>query len=341
MNSRERFLAACRGRPTDRPPVWIMRQAGRYLPEYRELRKEHSFWELMRTPDLALELVMQPLRRFGMDAAILFSDILIVLDAMGAKVTYDKGGPRVHPRVCDPDQLGFLAPVDVRQSFDYIREIIERLCAELHPDTAVIGFSGAPFTLASYLVDPGPDGDLSNLRKLADGRPEVYREILERISRVIVDLLKLQIDAGADVVQIFDTWAGEFSLVDHRKLALPFSRSVIEDLSDTGVPVLLYVRNAAELSQAAASTGCDVLSIDSSLTLSRARELLGPRVALQGNLSPEILLESHQVIRQKVQTAIDSLEGRGLIVNLGQGLTPTSPVEGVSTFVKAVKEWAK
>ncbi len=340
MNSRERFLAACRGQPVDRPPVWLMRQAGRYLPEYRELRKRHTFWEMMRTPDLAIELALQPLRRFGMDAAILFSDILVVLDAMGAKVSYQKGGPRVHPRLRGPDDLGLFSAVDAKQSFGYIREIIERLCAELHPDTAVIGFSGAPFTLASYLVDPGPAGDLSNLRKLADSRPDSYRDMLERISRVVVDLLKLQIEAGADVVQIFDTWAAKLSLADYRKLALPFARSVVEDLTDAGVPILLYVRNAAELSQAAASTGCDVLSIDSTLTLSRARELLGPRVSLQGNLSPEILSESPYAIRQKVQATIDSLEGRGLIVNLGQGLVPASPVDGVAAFVEAVKEWA-
>ncbi|MBW1806979.1 MAG: uroporphyrinogen decarboxylase [Deltaproteobacteria bacterium] len=341
MNSLERLMAACDSKPVDRPPVWLMRQAGRYLPEYRKLRKLHEFWEMMRNPELAAEVTMQPLRRFGVDAAILFSDILIVLDAMGVEVRYKKGGPIIHPLINDESGLTRLETVDADKQFAYLAETIGRLAEQLHPQVGLIGFAGAPFTLASYLIQKGPSKNLTALKKLAAKRPEIYEEILERICDVVVDLLRLQARAGADLLQIFDTWSGKLNLEEYLQLAQPYSERVIERLADLKIPVTLYIRNASQLAKAAASTGCRVLSIDCSLPIGEARARLGDYLALQGNYDPARLKGDPAVIRQEVQAMIESVRGTGLIVNLGQGLTPDTPVAGVEAFVSAVKEWSQ
>jgi uroporphyrinogen decarboxylase len=341
MNSLVRLLAACDSKPVDRPPVWLMRQAGRYLPEYRKLRQEHEFWEMMRNPELAAEVTMQPIRRFGVDAAILFSDILIVLDAMGVEVRYKKGGPVIHPLINDESGLTRLETVDADKQFAYLAETIGRLAEQLHPQTGLIGFAGAPFTLASYLIQKGPSKDLTALKKLAAKHPEIYEEILDRICDVVVDLLRLQARAGADVLQIFDTWSGKLNLEEYLQLAQPYSQKVIERLADLKIPVTLYIRNASQLAKAAASTGCQVLSIDSSIEIGEARAQLGDRLALQGNYDPARLKGDPAVIRQEVHAMIDSVNGSGLVVNLGQGLTPDTPVAGVEAFVTAVKEWTQ
>jgi len=339
VKPRERMLAACRGEATDRPPVWLMRQAGRYLPEYRALREKHRFWQMMRETDLALEVSLQPVRRLGVDAAILFSDILIVLDAMGVEVKYVAGGPRIKPLVRDDNDLGRLDEVDAASEFDYVERIIRALCNELHPRTAVIGFAGAPFTLASYLVEKGPARESKHLRHLAKLRPEVYDEILGRITTVVTDLLALQIEAGADIVQLFDTWAGRLSVEEYSELALPWTKKVFEGLAGTGAPRILYTRNSHAHYLQAATARAQVLSIDDSLPLAEARARLGPGMALQGNLDPARLKEGPSRIRSAVKEMIDSAGSAGYIANLGRGLTPDTPVAGVEAFVAAVKEW--
>ncbi len=340
MNARERFLAACRNEDVDRPPVWLMRQAGRYLPEYRALRQENPFWQMMRQPELAVKVTRQPVDRFGVDAAILFSDILIVLDALGAEVHYKKGGPVISPLVRDEAGLTRLHEVDADRAFDYVTAAVSALTKALHPKTAVIGFSGGPFTLASYLIEKGPSKDLRRLKDLARKRPELYREVIERIAKVVADLLKLQIRAGVDAVQLFDTWAGKLNRDEYRELALPYTQQVFARLADAGVPLILYVRNAQEHFEAAASSGCSVLSIDDSLDLAEARKRLGPDLALQGNFDPALLKLPVDEIRTRVHRGLDALGGRGHIVNLGQGLTPDTPVAGVGAFVDAVREWS-
>lgn len=339
MNSRERFLAACRRMPVDRPPVWLMRQAGRYLPEYREVRARHDFWEMMRTPGLAAEVTLQPIRRFGMDAAILFCDILVVLDALGVEVEYAKGGPVVRPLVRSEQDLERLRPVKAEESFGYVAEAVQSLGRELHPERALIGFAGAPFTLAAYLIEDGPSRSLEKLREVAVGSPGLYRGILETIADVVADLLALQVRAGVDAVQIFDTWAGRLPVDEYRKLALPYASRVVARLKELGVPVILYVRNAKDNLEAAASSGCQVLAIDSSIRLDEARKRLGSGQALQGNFPPADLHRPAGEIRSLVQTTIDSVGSTGYIVNLGEGLTPDSPIEGVGALVNAVMEW--
>lgn len=340
MNARERMLAACSCQPVDRPPVWLMRQAGRYLPAYRALRTKHDFWTLMRTPRLAVEVSLQPIRQFGMDAAIVFSDILTIHDAMGAEVRYGQGGPRIQPLVHDAQGLDALGAPDVDGALSFVGEAVERLCTALHPDTAVIGFAGAPFTLAAYLVEEGPGKDLTRLLRLARNDPATYGRLLDLLAGGVVDLLRMQLRAGADLVQIFDTWAGSLTPAQYEELALPFTRKVIERLQPAGAPVILYVRASASRIEAMASSGCNGLSIDDSLSLSAARRRCPPDVFLQGNLDPALLASPPARVRELVHAMISEAGPTGTIVNLGRGLTPATPVEGVDAFVQAVKEWA-
>jgi uroporphyrinogen decarboxylase len=338
MNARQRLLAACRCEAVDRPPLWLMRQAGRYLPEYRALRQEHEFWELMREPRLAQQVSLQPLQRFELDAAILFSDILIALDALGAAVHYRPGGPVIEPLIRDRAGLEALQPRPVAERLAYTGETVERLVAELHPERAVIGFAGAPFTLAAYLVEGGPARQIDQLKALAYNQPELFEAICDRIVAVVVELLEMQIAAGADMLQLFDTWAWHLSPADYERLALPPARRVIAALAGRGVPVALYLRNAAGHLEAAAASGCDVLAIDGSIRLSEARRRLGPQRALQGNLDPALLHAPAERIGREVEALIAAGGGRGHIVNTGAGLTPQVPPEGVAALVRAVHQ---
>ena len=339
MTGRERFLAACRNQTVDRPPIWLMRQAGRYLPEYRALRQAHGFWEMVRTPELAAAATMQPIRRFGMDAAILFSDILIVPDAMGVAVRYEEGGPVLAPLVSSRADLATLRQVESESAFAYADQAIRTLARELHPGTALIGFAGAPFTLAAYLVEGGPSRQVDRLKAMAYADPELYHALASSIADVVADLLIVQAHAGADAVQIFDTWAWHLSPDDYRELALPYTARVVARVrAVTGIPIILYLRNAAGHLDEVAMAGGDVLSLDGSIRLSEASRRLGPGLALQGNLDPALLTAPAQRIRDAVTAGVAGTRGRGWIVNLGQGLTPQSPIAGVETLVQAVAE---
>lgn len=339
MNGRERIAAACRGAKVDRPPVWLMRQAGRYLPEYREVRARHSFWEMVRTPALAVEVTLQPVRRLGVDAAILFSDILVVPDALGLEVRYEEGGPAIEPAIRTAADLHHLKPV-APGAFDSIGESVLRLTRELHPDTAVLGFAGAPFTLAAYLVEGGPAKHVDRLKAMAFCDPGLFDALSTRLAGVVADLLLLQLQAGADMVQLFDTWAWHLSPEEYERFALPYTRMVFARLREAGKPLCLYLRNAAGHLEAAATSGCDVLSVDTSIRLTDARARLRPEIALQGNFDPAELHAPPEHIRDRVHAAIQALQGTPYIVNLGQGLLPETPVEGVQAFVRAVQEWA-
>lgn len=340
ISSRERFLAACRREPVDRPPVWLMRQAGRYLPEYQDVRRTRGFWDVVRAPSLAAEVTLQPLRRFQMDAAIIFSDILIVLDAMGVEVTYRPGGPLITPLVREELDLTRLREVNPARDFAYLARAIEQVTHELHPEKAVLGFAGAPFTLAAYLVEGGAGKNVSQLKALAYNKPELYATLASRIAEVVAGLLALQIDAGVDAVQIFDTWAGHLSPEDYETLALPYVRTIVSRLASRGTPLILYLRNAAGHLEAAARSGVDVISLDHSISLAEAVRRVGDKVALQGNLDPAELAGPPERIARRVGEMIAATQGTGHIVNLGQGLTPDTPIEGVAAFVEAVRRWS-
>ncbi len=340
ITCRERMLAACRGQAVDRPPIWLMRQAGRYLPEYRAVRKEHSFWEMVRTPELAVEVTLQPLRRFALDATIIFCDILVIPEAMGAGVQYKPGGPRMDNPFQGEDDLLRLDEVRVDQQLGYVADAVRLLCEKVQQDKAVIGFAGAPLTLAAYLVEGGPSKDLRKLKALAYREPDQAQRLLSGLADKVADLLRLQVEAGADIVQVFDSWAGLLCPDDYRALALPAVKRVFERIEDLDVPKVLYLRGAASHLLDAATAGADILSIDQTIRLDHARRLLGPDVVLQGNLDAAHLLGPRERIRREVRDMCAQVDGEGWICNLGQGLVPDIPPAGVEAMVDAVVELA-
>lgn len=335
MTGRDRILAACRCEVLDRPPVWLMRQAGRYLPEYKELKSGREFWTLIRSPRNAAEITLQPVRRFGMDAAIIFSDILVVPHAMGVDVTYGEAGPELSGLVKGMQDVERLGEVEAGRDLPWLAQAIGQVRRELG-DRALVGFAGGPFTLAAYMVEGRITRDLMTLKTLALVHPDVVDGLIRKLSRAVADVLLAQVDAGADVVQIFDTWAGCLAPGDYERWALPGVREVVERVRPAGVPVILYVNGAAGLLEAMARSGCEVLSLDARVRLGEARTRLGNGVALQGNLDPTRLLGPIDGVRDGVRALLTETGGRGHIVNLGHGVLPSTPPESVGAFVQAV-----
>lgn len=341
MNARERFLAACNRQPVDRPPVWVMRQAGRYLPEYMEVRAKHDFLEVCRSPELVTEVTMQPLRRFDLDAAIIFSDILVVPDAMGQTVTYPKGGPKLAPPIREASDLKRIKDCEPEKDLGYVADALQMMRKAMGEDRALLGFAGAPYTLATYMVEGGGSKNQEQTKKLALNEPELMDDLLERLADGVAGFLKMQIEAGADCVQIFDTWAGDLSPTDFERLALTPVRRVTAKLAPLGVPIIYFMNGIAPHLEAAAQSGATALGIDWRLDLAEARRRTGGKLALQGNLDPLVLSGPTAVVRERVRAIHDSLEGApGHIFNLGHGVLPTTPIEGVAAFVDAVHELA-
>lgn len=330
MNSKERFLAACFRKPYDRPPVWLMRQAGRYLPEYRLLRSRHDFIELCKNPELSVEATMQPLERFRLDAAIIFSDILFVPEAMGQTLTFNEGeGPRLSPVISSPDDLSGLKKPDVLAAFKFLSDAVTRARKKISPDIPLIGFVGGPYTLAKYMTRDNAKGWV---RK----HPEALKELLEKITDVLIDVVELQSRSGADVIQIFDTWAGELSDDDYKKFALPYVSKVIAE-AKACEPFILYCRKCGHILEAMASSGAQVLSIDPETSIEDAIAIVGERVALQGNLDPKLLLTTPGFVKQETSRLLSKIGGRrGHIINLGHGILQTSLPECVEAMVDTV-----
>jgi uroporphyrinogen decarboxylase len=337
--SAERFLSACFGRPVDRPPVWMMRQAGRYLPEYREVRQRVSFLELCRSPDLAAEVSLQPFRRFGPDAVIFFSDILIPAAAMGARVEFGEGGPELPEPIRDAAGVARLSRFDPASEIAFTGEILERLRREVGERAAVLGFCGAPWTLASYLVEGGGSKSFAEIKTMMGRDPATLRRLLDLLADVASDVLSFQIASGARAVQLFDTWAGELSPADYREWALPATARAIAGIRRQGAPVILYVNGSAHLLESMASAGADTLSIDWRVALSEARRRL-PATPLQGNLDPGVLLGTPEEASRRTRAMIEETGGQGHVVNLGHGVLPGSRIECVEAFFAAARQEA-
>jgi uroporphyrinogen decarboxylase len=334
------FLSACRCEPVERAPVWIMRQAGRYLPEYREIRKKHAFLEVAKTPELAAEVSLQPFRRLGVDAVIVFSDILIPAEAMGLGLELTDGGPVLPQPVRNAAQVDALRAFDPEVETKFVGETIRMLCRELGPDVPVLGFAGAPWTLACYLVDGrGADG-FPETKTMMLREPKLFRQLLHKIARVTAAYLKMQIAAGAAAVQLFDTWAGELSATDYREFALPATQLLISEIGAGKTPVILYTKASNHLLRAAAESGATVLSVDWRADLAELRRTIAPGIALQGNVDPSVLLGPEAGIASAVASAIEKTGGRGHILNLGHGILPTTPVENAMAFVRAGQEYS-
>ena len=334
-NRKELLLRACRFEPVERVPVWIMRQAGRYLPEYQAVRAKHSFLEICKTPELAAEVSLQPFNVLGVDAVIVFSDILIVAEAMGMQLDVPDSGPVLSNPVRERAAVARLRDFDPEHETRFVGDTIRAICREVGPEVPAIGFAAAPWTLACYMIEGQTRGDISHAKKFMRDEPALLRDLLARIARSTAAYLKSQIAAGAAVVQLFDTWAGEVTRDEYESFELPATRAVFESLGAPGAPTILYGKGSSHLIELQSMTGADVLSVDWRTDLSEARRTLGDRVALQGNVDPNILLGREAAIREAAREAVEKTGGIGHILNLGHGILPTTPVQNARAFVEA------
>jgi uroporphyrinogen decarboxylase len=332
VTRKELFLRACQGEALPRVPVWMMRQAGRYLPEYRELRAKHAFLEVCKTPDLAVEVSLQPFRRLGVDAIIVFSDILIPAEAMGVPLELGDAGPRLLEPVRSAEAVRKLRNFDPEAETGFLMEAIRRLVRTAGPDVPVLGFAGAPWTLACYLVEGRTKEGFATVKSFLYSDPAVFRELLHRIAQETIGYLKAQIAAGAAAVQLFDTWCGELALPDYEEFALPAVQEIIAGVTGK-VPVIYYTKASHHLLSAVARSGADVLSCDWRVNLGELRAKLGLRIGLQGNLDPAVLFASQEHIRTTTRETLGQLGGVGHILNLGHGILPDTPVEAAQTFI--------
>ncbi len=339
------LLRALTRQAVPRTPTWIMRQAGRYLPEYREVReKAGDFMSLCRNPDLACEVTLQPLRRYDLDAAILFSDILTVPDAMGLGLYFEAGeGPKFRRPVRTANAIRSLRIPDVEKQLGYVFDAMRTVRRELNGEVPLIGFAGSPFTVGTYMVEGGSSRSFPTIKALAAEAPDVLDELMNIIAKTTIEYLNAQIDAGAQVVQIFDTWGAVLEADDFRRFSLASMQKIIAGLTrekdGRKVPVILFTKGAGPLLADLADTGCDALGVDWTTDLATAREYVGDKVALQGNLDPATLLASPDVIRQGVADTLASFgTGPGHIFNLGHGITPDVDPDHLGVLIDAVKE---
>jgi len=332
------FLRAVRGDPVETTPIWIMRQAGRYLPEYRRVREKVDFLTLCRTPELAVEVTLQPIRRYGFDAAILFSDILTPLEPMGLEVAFNPG-PVIARPVGSAEDIRALKRPDPARDLGFVLETVRTLRRELPPTVALIGFAGAPFTMAAYMVEGRGSKDFSRLKSLMYREPVLFHSLMEKLVNVVSDYLAAQIEAGAQAVQLFDTWAGLLSPRDYAENVLPHVRRVVERVSTEGVPFILYGNGTGGLLELMDETGADVLGLDWRVTIGDARRRLGRYRPLQGNLDPAVLLAPVPVIQGRAREILEEAgPDTPHVFNLGHGITPDVPVEAVAELVRFVHE---
>jgi len=332
LSRKELFLRACRCEPVSRVPVWMMRQAGRYLPEYREIRAKHSFLTVCKTPDLAVEVSVQPFRRLGVDAIIIFSDILIPAEAMGLHLELEDAGPNLpHPVRTEAD-VKKLHIFDPEQETGFLMEALRRTVKQVGPDVPVLGFAASPWTLACYMVEGKTKEGFATVKNFLYREPKVFRELLHRIAQATIPYLKGQIQAGVTAVQLFDTWCGELDLNDYTEFVLPAVQEVISGLGNA-VPVIYYTKASYHLLPSVVKAGANVLSVDWRVPLSTVRKLAGPRVAVQGNLDPAILFGPQEKIREATLDIVSQTGGLGHILNLGHGILQHTPVENAQFFI--------
>jgi uroporphyrinogen decarboxylase len=333
VNRKELFLRACRGEAVPRVPVWMMRQAGRYLPEYREIRAKHAFLEVCKTPELAIEVSLQPFRRFGVDAVIVFSDILIPAEAMGLKLELGDAGPNLPEPVRGKSDVQKLRSFDPESETRFLMEAIRGIVREVGPAVPVLGFAAAPWTLACYMVEGRTKEGFPATKRFLHQEPETFRTLLCKIADATVAYLRAQIAAGAAAVQIFDTWCGELSLADYEAFALPAVQEIVQRVGGE-VPVIYYTKASHHLLAAVARSGATVLSFDWRVDMRELREALGPGIALQGNVDPAVLLGPPEEIRRATLDCIAALGGVGHILNLGHGILQDTPVENAKRFIE-------
>ena len=341
MEMTDRFLRACRRQPVDRTPVWFMRQAGRYMPEYRAIREKYSLLEICNQPDLAAEITLQPVRALGVDAAILFADILLPAIPLGLGLEFVKGeGPAIAKPVRTLSDVHAMHPVNPEADLGYVLDAIRLLRRELEGDVPLIGFCGAPFTLASYIIEGGPSREFLTTKTMMYSNPLVFHALMARLTTVLSEYITAQIHAGAQAVQVFDSWVGTLSPHDYERYVLPYSHQVLNAAQSTGVPVIHFGTNTNTLLPLMKRAGGDVIGLDWRTPLAEGLKTLGDGVAVQGNLDPAVLFAPQSEIKERVQGILQSAAGRaGHIFNLGHGVLQHTPVENLQAVVEMVHEF--
>jgi uroporphyrinogen decarboxylase len=336
----DRFLKACRREPVDYTPVWLMRQAGRYMASYRQLREKYTILEIIKTPELAVEVTLQPIVTFELDAAIIFADILPPLEAMGLSLEFTGDeGPFINNPVRVAADVAALRVSDPQESLNFTLEAIRLARRELEGRVPLIGFSGAPFTLASYAVEGGTSRSFVLTKSLIYSQPAIWHELMDKLATMVGDYLKAQAEAGAQALQLFDTWAGALSPADYRHYVLPYSRRAIQTAQSSGVPVIHFSTGTAGMLELIKEAGGDVIGVDWRINLADAWRRLGNGMAIQGNLDPAALLAPLPELEQRVTDILAQADNRpGHIFNLGHGILPQTPVEHVAALVDMVHE---
>ncbi len=339
----DRFLRALLRQPVDATPVWMMRQAGRYLPEYRAVRaKAGDFMSVCTNPQLACEVTLQPLERFPLDAAILFSDILTIPDAMGLGLYFEEGeGPRFRKPADTAQAIEALPVIDTAQDLPYVLDAVRLIRRELNDSVPLIGFSGSPWTLATYMIEGGSSKDFTKIKTLLYSNPELLHVLLEKLASSVINYLNAQIEAGAQAVQIFDTWGGALSDRAYREFSLQYMEKIVSGLTREAegrqVPVILFTKNGGGWLEAIADSGCHAIGVDWTQDIGAARQRVGQQVALQGNMDPAVLRAPVQVIENEVATILKRYgTGEGHVFNLGHGITPDIHPTHAAAFVDAV-----
>ncbi len=318
-------------------PVWFMRQAGRSLPEYRAIRERHDILEICRTPELAVEVTLQPVRRYGVDAAILFSDIVVPLAAMGVDLDILPGtGPVIAQPIRTATDVDRLQPLQPAQDVPFVLEAVEALVAEL--DVPLIGFGGAPFTLASYLIEGGPSRTFTRTKALMYSEPATWNKLMDRLAESVLAYLRAQVEAGAQAIQLFDSWVGAVGPDDFDAFVAPAVERILTGLDDLGVPRIYFGVNTSALLERMAALGPDVLGVDWRVTLTEARRRVGDRIALQGNLDPTVCLAEWPAVAERALEVLAAGGGTGHVFNLGHGVLPQTPPENLQRLVDLVHE---
>lgn len=336
-----RLVRACRKEDVDRTPAWLMRQAGRYLPEYRKVRETHSLLDICADAELTSQVTLQPLERFDLDAAIIFADILLPLVPMGIDLDFVPGrGPVIRNPIRSPSDVAALAPFDPRDHLSPTLEAISSVRAVVAKDAAVIGFAGAPFTLASYLIEGGPTKNFGRVKSFMSNEPAAFLALMTKLREVAGGWLTAQAEAGADALQLFDTWAGWLNPVTYEQQVLAHSRFVFDSLKETSCPTVHFAVGAPHLIELLSRAGSDVLSVDWRLPIDEAWNRFGVDCAIQGNLDPTVLLGSEQHIFEAVTDVMRRVNGRpGHIFNLGHGMLPETPPHAVTIAIDAVRSY--
>ncbi len=344
----DRYLRALLKEPVDQTPVWMMRQAGRYLPEYRATRAQAGdFMSLCKNAELACEVTLQPLRRYPLDAAILFSDILTIPDAMGLGLYFETGeGPKFERPIQSLADVANLPIPDPEDELGYVMNAVRTIRRELKGEVPLIGFSGSPWTLATYMIEGGSSKTFGKIKKMAFSEPEILHMLLDKLADSVISYLNAQIKAGAQSLMVFDSWGGVLSPRDYKEFSLTYMQKIVDGLireyDGRKVPVTLFTKNGGLNLESIAATGCDAVGLDWTVDIADARRRIGDKVALQGNMDPSMLHGTPERIRQEVQRILEGYgEGSGHVFNLGHGITPDVDPENAGVFINAVGEFSK